>query len=205
MNKARLERAVGGLTKTTKMPCLSWSIPRSSCRMGAQLAVLAGTVCEKCYARKGRYTFPNVRTAQERRLKIWAQDRSAWVNNMILRLGEKDVRKSGLFRWFDSGDLQGREMLEDIIQIAKETPFIKHRLPTKEYGVIAQFSPQDLPKNLILQVSAPRIDVILKGWVHGHPITNVTRDPKKATCPGKCDPCFVCWDRSTASVVYLLH
>ena len=35
----------------------------------------------------------------------------------------------------DSGDLQSLEMLEAIAEVARQTPEVKHWLPTKEYGI----------------------------------------------------------------------
>jgi hypothetical protein len=48
------------LSNPGKMPWLSYSIPASTCKLGAALAKVKGTVCNICYAKKGRYVFPIV-------------------------------------------------------------------------------------------------------------------------------------------------
>ena len=52
--------------------------------------------------------------------------------------------------------------------IAKNTPKIKHWLPTKEYQLIRQYEKEfgEFPKNLIVRVSAPMVDTILQGQKH---------------------------------------
>jgi len=156
------EENVGGLSSPSKMPTYGWSISAFDCGVGSILVTQEGSACFECYARKGRYTFPNVQNALKRRLQKWKEDRALWRVSMIyLMNNKKGIVKSGCFRWFDSGDLQGITMLADIVEIALETPHIKHWLPTKEYQLVKDsksygFCP-DIPSNLILRVSHPKV------------------------------------------------
>ncbi len=198
------------LTQTSKMPCKSWSIPADSCRMGSKLAQRKGTVCSKCYARKGFYRFGGVHHSQVERLKEWQRDRASWRESMVSALSTPKMISNGYFRWFDSGDLQGQEMLDDIIEVCKRTPHLSHRLPTKEYGLIAVLDPKRVPSNLCIQVSASTIDDLHMKDFYGYPVCSVTTRPELATCPAhlqgnKCLECRACWDSKTASVTYLLH
>jgi hypothetical protein len=201
--------AVISLSWTSKMPGASWGIPAKFCKVGSLLRKVKGSVCAKCYARKGRYVFPNVQQAQAKRLKTWQEDRKAWVKAMIERLSENDVRKSGQFRWFDSGDLQGVDMLHDIVEIATATPWLEHRLPTKEVGAVTSFFQNggELPANLTVRISAGMVDGTAPD-VFGLPTARVVT--KNANCPapeqgGKCLDCRMCFDKAIKEVRYGLH
>ena len=60
---------VGGLSRPSKMPGWGYSIPAIYCKMGAILSKIPGAVCRFCYAKKGRYIFPVVQAAMERRFR----------------------------------------------------------------------------------------------------------------------------------------
>ena len=51
------------LSNTSKMPCKSWGIPASSCKTGAKLRKVKGSVCSGCYAHKGAYSWKAVKNA----------------------------------------------------------------------------------------------------------------------------------------------
>ena len=68
----------GSIGFPSKMPGTSYGIPAIACKVGAKLAKVAGSTCSGCYALKGNYTYPSVKTAQTRRLNgldnpLWAQ------------------------------------------------------------------------------------------------------------------------------------
>ena len=58
---------VGGFSSPSKMPCFAYSIPAQECGIGKQMRSVAGSVCSKCYALKGRYVFGKVKAALYRR------------------------------------------------------------------------------------------------------------------------------------------
>ena len=68
MLKKEANEIVGGLSKPGKMPCPSINLPAAACVTGSLMAVIKGTTCYGCYALKGRYRFPNVKIAMDRRL-----------------------------------------------------------------------------------------------------------------------------------------
>ena len=59
----QLEVITGGLSAPSKMPCHSFSISAKRCKVGSKLRKVVGSTCNKCYALKGRYVFPNVERA----------------------------------------------------------------------------------------------------------------------------------------------
>ena len=53
------------MTRTKKMPGLSYSLPAWECITGAKLRKVKGSVCAGCYALKGNYTrYPAIKAAQ---------------------------------------------------------------------------------------------------------------------------------------------
>ena len=46
----------GSLTRTSKMPGLSYSLPAWECKTGSKLRKVKGSVCASCSALKGNYT-----------------------------------------------------------------------------------------------------------------------------------------------------
>jgi len=198
---------IGGYTVTTKMPTISYSISAKDCITGSKLRKIKNSVCSDCYALKGNYIryAKNIEKAQNKRLKaIFSKD---WTNAMIYIMNhQKQVIKSGLFRWHDSGDLQSMEHLQKIVDIAKSTPNIKHWLPTKESNIIKNFK-GDIPKNLIIRLSGSFING--KAPLYKNTST-VTTDKDKATCRsfennGQCKDCRKCWDSSIQNISYLNH
>lgn len=196
---------VGGLSAPSKMPCHSFSISAFQCITGSKLRKIAGSVCSKCYALKGRYVFPNVQAALARRLGVLARAlvdnefRAEFISAMAYL-----VSRDPWFRWHDSGDLQSAAHFALICDIARATPNTLHWLPTKE----PRFVKGDIPSNLIVRVSAPHIDQPApKGSAH---TSTVVSDKSKATCraferQGKCGPCRMCWDKNVANVAYYEH
>ena len=198
---------IGGYTVTSKMPTISYSISAKDCKTGSKLRKIKNSVCSDCYALKGNYIryAKNIEKAQNKRLKaIFSKD---WTNAMIYIMNhQKQVIKSGLFRWHDSGDLQSMEHLQKIVDIAKSTPNIKHWLPTKESNIIKNFK-GDIPKNLIIRLSGSFING--KAPLYKNTST-VTTDKDKATCRsfennGQCKECRKCWDSSIQNISYLNH
>lgn len=200
-------KIIGGYTVTSKMPTISYSISAKDCITGSKLRKINNSVCSDCYALKGNYVryAKNIEKAQNKRLKaIFSKD---WTNAMIYIMNhQKQVIKSGLFRWHDSGDIQSMEHLQKIVDIAKSTPNIKHWLPTKESNIIKNFK-GDIPKNLIIRLSGSFIDG--KAPIYKNTST-VTTNKDKATCRsfennGQCKDCRKCWDSSIKNVSYLNH
>ena len=192
----------GGLSKPNKMPGPSINLPAVACITGAKLVNVKGSTCSGCYALKGRYRFPNVKDAMQRRLSRHHDPR--WIDAMVTL-----VTGHRWFRWHDSGDLQSVQHLKNIFEVCNRTPDTGHWLPTREARFLSLMDPAVVPKNLKIVLSdhmnnQPRPP----GW---WPYTSgVTTDHNQVTCPAssqgnKCRSCRKCWDRSVKRVIYGKH
>ena len=211
------------LSSPSKMAEYGFSMPATRCKAGSKMAKVKGTVCYDCYALKGRYTFPVVINAMQRRLQ--AIETPTWVSNMVELIGkkaEKVTPDKRFFRWHDSGDIQNSKHLLDMLEIAHYLPDVKFWLPTKEYGLIRQLLKSDnvIPGNMCVRVSAPDVNGFLDSKVYG-PVSAVTDDlevfnrvsvsfPCHATAPTpdnlhKCGTCRACWNNDIKSVTYFKH
>ena len=204
---------VGGLSNPGKMPGFGWSISARRCDVGSRLVDVKGSVCEGCYALKGRYRFGNVKDALENRYYAWADNREQWVESMIYLMHNKKMATPH-FRWFDSGDIQGPEMLDDIREVAIRAPHIRYWLPSKEYGLVTRWLKEnDCPENLIIRMSAPMVNQNIKGWTHTsgcYTHENLYKVKKSTICPAptqgnQCVDCRKCWNDKITTINYVAH
>lgn len=200
------ELITGGLSSPSKMPCRAWGIPAAYCATGSFLRSQPCSVCSRCYACKGRYTFPAIVAAGEHRLYCYnSTPRADWIDAMITLINRQSPH---FFRWFDTGDLQGVDMLDAIIAIAVYTPNTRHWLPTKEHNMVIN---KALPSNLTIRLANHYIDdfsthetlpnaCVSSSYNHwqGHQC--------HATWNGtECGPCRACWYKEIKTVTYKLH
>jgi len=209
------EKNVGGLSDPSKMPEYGTSLPAEECNIGSILAEIVNSICEACYAKKGRYVFPNVQDAMYRRLK--ALDNPAWVDSMAFLMNNKKKGKvKGLkyFRWHDSGDLQSIRHLHMIVDVANKSPNTQHWLPTRETETVSKAIKRGLkiPKNLTIRLSAMKFDAKAPENMARKYGLQVSGASKRDAwdCPaslqkGECRDCRRCWDKSVFSVVYKAH
>ena len=199
LNKKQAKEITGGLSKPSKMPGPAFNLPASRCITGAKLVKIPGSVCHGCYALKGRYRFPNVQNALERRRQALTSPQ--WVEAMVVLVSGNEF-----FRWHDSGDLQSLEHLKNIFEVCKRTPKTRHWLPTREAQILKQVQPEDVPKNLIIRFSSHMID---QGPVKAWPWTS-TVVTKNKTCPAAeqgnaCGSCRACWNKGVKNIAYGKH
>ena len=200
---------VGGFSLPSKMPCHGYSIPASRCKTGRKMRKVAGSICAICYALKGRYGFPNVQNALERRFKTIKGKR--WVSDMVAAINR--VEQSGYFRWHDSGDLQSLSHFGNICAIARLTPNVKYWLPTREYGMVREFIEKGgiIPGNLTVRFSALMVDGAAPESLARRLGVQVSGACASAfTCPAStqgnvCGSCRACWSRETFNVTYKTH
>ncbi len=161
---------VHSLSNPSKMATYGYSISALECKMGAILHELDDMVCTDCYARKGRYIFPDVQNALNKRLSHIKND-PLWVDAMIYILNhkKKNKKKLSLFRWHDSGDVQNLDHLNKIFEVCRLTPDTKHWIPTREAQFLKDVNPEEVPDNLIIRMSSHMID---QGPVSFWPWTN---------------------------------
>ena len=201
MKVSEAVKITGSMTRTSKMPGLSYSLPAWECQVGAKLRKVPGSVCAGCYALKGNYTrYPAIKAAQYYRLQSLRNPQ--WTEAMVTQ-----IKRQKFFRWHDAGDLQGVWHLKNILEVCKQTPSTKHWLPTREVKYTSLMDPAIVPTNLKIIISDHMIDQqsSVKHWPYTSGVST-----KSATCPtpsqgGKCKSCRACWDRGVARVTYGKH
>jgi hypothetical protein len=209
----------GGLSKPSKLPGFSWSIPAHFCHTGSKLQKLSGSTCQSCYALKRRYVIPNVKLAMARRLATIKTDTSLFYSTFVLVLSsflnwnlENSISgvDAGYFRWFDSGDIQDYGMLRRIVEIAELCPNVRFWLPTREATIIAKVP--NVPPNLVIRYSTPMVDVLSKMPGSTMVASNLQVLPDSCqicpatttddhTCSG--NNCRSCWN--SGHIAYLKH
>ena len=190
----------GSMTRTSKMPGLSYSLPAWECKTGAKLVKVPGSVCAGCYAMKGNYTrYPAIKAAQYKRLA--SISKPEWVMAMVIQ-----IKRQKYFRWHDAGDIQSPEHLQKIFEVCKLTPSVKHWMPTREAQFLKDIDPAQVPDNLIIRMSSHMIDQgPVKFWPHTSTVGSSSR-----TCPapdqgGKCGDCRSCWNKEIPNIEYGKH
>ena len=199
MLKKEAKKITGGLSAPGKMPEGSYNLPASACQTGAKLRLVPDTPCYKCYAFKGRYNFPNVKDAMQRRLDSLTHPQ--WSEGLsVLVKGKKH------FRWHDSGDIQSVAHLKKIFEVCNNTPATMHWLPTQERKYLP-LPGSSVPDNLVIRLSSSKVDGPRStAWTH---TSSVVTDGS-ASCPapnqgGKCKECRVCWNKNIKHVSYGKH
>ena len=195
------KQLTGSLTRTSKMPGLSYSISAWRCKTGAKLRKIPGSVCAGCYALKGNYTrYPAIRAAQNLRMQ-------KLKNKKLIEAMATQVKRQKFFRWHDAGDIQSIEHLQKIFEVCKLTPNTQHWIPTREAQFLKDIDPATVPANLIIRMSSHMVD---QGPVKFWPWTSTVTSKGGATCPapkqgGKCLDCRACWNKDVKNVSYGKH
>jgi hypothetical protein len=208
-NKKQAEEIVGTLSKPSKMPGYAYSTPAKRCLIGQKMRNVVGSICAFCYALKGRYVFPNVQKAMEKRFASLTND--LWVDAMTYLISKV---KNPHFRWHDSGDLQGVWHIEKIVKIAKNLPNISFWLPTREYAFVSTYIEQggEVPSNLTIRLSALMMDGPAPVGIAQRLGLCVSGASKVGNfnCPSskqgnKCGDCRKCWDKNEFAIDYKKH
>ena len=188
----------------TKMPGTTFAICAFACLTGSKLAKVKGSVCEQCNMRRLQKIRPSVDQGYKKNLFKWQVSNTRnWVDAMVFQI--KRYAADGYHRWFDSGDLQSLEMLLAIAEIARQTPEVKHWLPTKEYSIYTKYlKTNTLPTNLIVRVSAAMIDGKPSKAFQNTSTVHRNNEPLGFECKGgnTCGPCRACWDKKVENVSY---
>jgi len=215
LTREAAKHITGGLSKTAKMPCKSYSLPAvDACPTGCKLRAVPDAVCATCYATRGRYQM--TRPQQQDRLialdgAIRAGNAPLWCAAMARLIGPR----APYFRWFDSGDIYHPQLAHMIRAVIALTPKTNHWLPTREWRVALDAGINEEPNvtirrplNIIDQPPPAESPI---------PIAAVARDPYQwaarhggIVCPAtttrrSCDACRHCWDAGVPTIVYKLH
>ena len=198
------------LSKPSKMPCLSWSLQAIDTCPGSIDPVSGVLVpaCKGCYATTGNYRFPNVIAPRLHNRDDWKRDN--WVDDMVYQL-----RNQSHFRWFDSGDVYHIKLARKILEVMRQTPHVKHWLPTRMYKFRkfeTVFNAMNALPNVVVRFSGDEID----GSVIPGRFVSTIFDPEQpeqltgTMCgayanDGKCGDCRACWSRDVPVIAYPQH
>ena len=187
----------GSMTRTSKMPGLSYSLPAWECKTGSKLRKIKNSVCSMCYALKGNYTrYKAIKAAQYVRLASLTN--KLWTAAMVAQ-----IQRQKYFRWHDAGDVQDLQHLNKIFEVCRLTPDTKHWMPTREAWTKDHLASK--PDNLVIRFSPPMIGQKNMTWPNSSMVVL-----KDASCPapsqgGKCGDCRQCWDPAVQVVSYGKH
>ena len=197
MKVKEAKQITGSLTRTSKMPGLSYSLPAWECKTGSKLRKVKGSVCSACYALKGNYTrYKAIKAAQYDRLEKIKN--SLWVAAMVVQ-----VKRQKYFSLHDAGDVQDLNHLKKIYSVCRLTPEVKHWMPTREAWIKNHLDSK--PANLVIRFSPPMIGQRNDTWPNSSMVVETG-----ATCPApkqnnSCGDCRQCWDPLVKVVSYGKH
>jgi hypothetical protein len=209
------------LTKTSKMPGPSWSLPaHKSCPRAN------GTICDNCYAGRGCYRYSNTRNAQNARF-AWtvesmrtAAGRTQWIATMVHAIRAAGCR---YFRVHDSGDLFSDAYAQCWFEVCRQLPEIRFWIPTRAWQQPAGPLPVFDPLLMTLRKLAALSNVTVRPSAlnFGDAAPNVAGLHASSTaalmnlgnvrqCPasnqgGRCGDCRTCWDMKETAVSYRRH
>ena len=200
------------LSKTSKMPAKSWSLPAwETCPGARDDNGKPVDACGGCYALTGAYQFPGTIASREHNLADWKH--SDWVAVMVA-----SMKRAKFFRWFDSGDAYSVDLIRKIHEVVKLTPHVQHWLPTRSYKVAKLWQALeaiDAEPNCVVRCSSDSIDgERLSGYSNDSVILGSAEDfiPEKGyslcrayTRGGKCGDCRACWSKAVQTVAYPKH
>lgn len=209
----------GGLSDPFKMPCKAYALPTEACQKGWELRHSAGDlICKLCYAAGHHYRTGRVNAKMQERLLSLKNEQ--WVEAMVFLISK--IESKDVFRWHDSGDIQGVWHLDKIVRVADGCPRVRFWLPTIEYNMVEQYliGGGTIPTNLQVRLSAEEIDKpepvrrVAKNLNAYSNVKNkmgiswVTRNIDNVTCEAtttrnQCEHCRDCWN--VKEVVYYLH
>jgi hypothetical protein len=199
----------GSLSVPEKMPGFAYGIPPQDCKLGAILRKKKGSVCSKCYAHKGMYSFPVVRAAQAFRLRS-LKNLPLWTTAMTLLIGKKLRTKEKFFRWHDSGDVQSLKHISAIVTIAKNLPDVRFWLPSKERSMIRAWIKKNgrFPENLVVRMSSAMLGQKpdpIPGTLSSTVDSGIGHACPAYSQGGHCGDCRACWDPTIDNVDYPQH
>lgn len=152
------------------------------------------TICGKCYSHRMLATF--------RKNCVPAFQNNSELMQDLIDWDLLPIINQAYFRFNGHGELINLNHYKNIINIAKKNPHCTFTLWTKRASIVRQIS--DVPSNLILIFSNPRIDKVI-GVPRGFDkvFNNVNKDSGiNQNCTGKkCMDCLICYKHNRTNVI----
>lgn len=167
-----------------------------------------------CYARKGNFTFPNVKASHMNNLACFVSNPEEYFNDIISFLN--GLVSYRYFRWHSSGDIVNYDYLLGMVRVAKKCKSVKFLCFTKKFELVNQYlaSNEKLPSNLHIVFSAWDKNFKVENPFN-LPVTYVdfidtTMNPEipelAIPCTGDCPSCLACWSlKKGQAVVFHQH
>ena len=160
---------------------------------------------KKCYARKGRFCYANVKKSMADNLEAYKAD-----PDFFFKFISASTRFHRYFRWHTAGDIVDMRYLEGMVKVAQENPETKYLAFTKRFDIVnAYLANRTLPDNL---------RIVFSGWdkefkidnPFNLPVTYVrfkkddnSHIPEDAIpCGSKCYECIACWQLKEGQTIY---
>lgn len=160
----------------------------------------------KCYARKGRWLFKNVKNSLQSNLDAYREDPQYFFDYIAI-----NTRLYRAFRWHSAGDIVDARYLEGMAYVAKKNPKTDYLCFTKKFDLVNAYvdAGNEIPENL---------HIVFSGWdslfkvnnPHDFPTTWVAFKKKcnehipegSIPCQGHCEQCLACWSLQKGQSVY---
>lgn len=158
-----------------------------------------------CYAKKGRFNYPNVKTCLANNLESYKTNPDFFFSCVI-----HGTALCKFVRWHSSGDIVDYDYFLGMIKVAKTNKDVKYLCFTKKYEIVNQYleTGKRIPTNLKIVFSNWNEFVcenpfgLPTSWVRGVDF-NDSLIPKLAIpCGGKCHECLSCWNLKKGQSVY---
>ena len=185
---------LGGQIYSINLPAVVTCRPDAPCFKG-------------CYARKGNWTFTNVKNSLESNLEAYKSNPDLFFESVAIQTAL--VR---FCRWHSSGDIVDMQYFEGMCKVARKNKETHYLCFTKKYEIINEFLSKGkrIPKNLSIVFSAwdnwiPENPYDLPmTYVYGKEFNNKLIPKDAIPCGGKCETCQACWTLKKGQHVYFL-
>ena len=185
---------LGGQIYSINLPAVVTCRPDAPCFKG-------------CYARKGNWTFTNVKNSLESNLDAYKSNPDLFFESVVVQTAL--VR---FCRWHSSGDIVDMQYFEGMCKVARKNKETHYLCFTKKYEIINEFLSKGkrIPKNLSIVFSAwdnwiPENPYELPmTYVYGEKFNNDLIPKDAIPCGGKCENCQACWTLKKGQHVYFL-
>lgn len=164
-----------------------------------------------CYARHGRFLFPNVQETLRRNWKIYTHDPSGFFKQIDGFLQMVPYR---YFRWFSAGDIPHIGFFERMCKLARRHKETKFLCFTKKYDIVNHYveSGCRIPANLKIIFSrwgafpCENPHNFPESWVQFKGKSNDEIPSHAKLCSGNCGSCVNtkgnCWELKKGQAVY---
>ena len=185
---------LGGQIYSINLPAVVTCRPDAPCFKG-------------CYARKGNWTFTNVKNSLENNLDAYKSNPDLFFESIAAQTAL--VR---FCRWHSSGDIVDMQYFEGMCKVARKNKETHYLCFTKKYEIINEFLAKGkrIPKNLSIVFSAwdnwiPENPYDLPmTYVYGEKFNNELIPKDAIPCGGRCENCQACWTLKKGQHVYFL-